>query len=513
MPAPVEEPAITSARYGAGDLVAGKYLLDRVLGEGGMGSVWLAHNMDLDAAVAIKLVHADVAPREAADRLKREARAEAQIEHRAIVRVFDCGETEHGHPFIVMEHLEGMSFADALDKKGPLSATSAVRILLPIVDGLSAAHEKGIVHRDIKPENIFLARGARHIQPKVVDFGIAKLDRWDPNPAITLQGTVLGSPSYMAPEQARGLDDVDHRADIWALCAVLYEAITGSPPFRGDTYNAILRSIVEDDVTPLTNSRGAVAALWMVLERGLSKDRAQRFQSMRELGSALARFLIAHGVEADVCGDSVATTWGIPGEPQKGSEAPERPSTRVRPVLALVASPLDDTAAGVPSVAPTSTSGLAAPSSRPRERHHGAVLPLLAALVMLAGVVSITWKGTDASASASAATRPHPEGAATLAPQLVADNRGPGSADVAPDRSISVRPVATPTPPARPMATRVHDGAANAARSTRHGWPTAGPSTKPPNISDLRQPEPRDRALARAIDDETLHALGLKAYR
>lgn len=281
-----------------------------------MGSVWLARNIDLDAPVAIKLARFDPAHPEVAVRLTREARIEARLEHRAIVRVFDCGETDGGDPFVVMERLDGMSLALALELAAPMSVTLAVRILLPIIDGLSAAHAMGIVHRDIKPGNIFLARATRHIQPKVLDFGIAKLDGWNPDPKITLEGTIIGSPAYMAPEQARGLGDVDHRADIWAVCAVLYESIAKSPPFRGDNYNAILRSIVEDDVPPLATRHDAAGHLWPILVRGLSKDRERRYQSMRDLGAALAQFLQGQGVTDDFCGDSLATTWARPSNPE-----------------------------------------------------------------------------------------------------------------------------------------------------------------------------------------------------
>ncbi len=316
--------------YAAGDLIADKYLLEQLLDEGGMGSVWVARNVDLDARVAVKLLRSSSVHFGAAERLKREARVEARLEHRAIVRVFDCGETSEGAPFIVMELLDGTCLAEILEKNGPLSPTEAVRVLLPIVDGLSAAHDKGIVHRDMKPANIFLARGARHVQPKIVDFGIASLGRWAPNPKLTLQGAVLGTPVYMAPEQARGLDDVDHRADVWAICGVLYEAVTSSPPFRGDSYNSVLRAIVEDPVTPLLEP--STRELWPILERGLSKDRELRFQSMRELGAALAQFLRARGVTEDVCGDSLDAVWTTWDGPRRAKrQAPARPARIERP--------------------------------------------------------------------------------------------------------------------------------------------------------------------------------------
>jgi serine/threonine protein kinase len=493
--------------------VAGKYLLERVLGEGGMGSVWLAHNMDLDAPVAIKLLGSEGAPREAADRLKREARAEARLEHRAIVRVFDCGETEHGDPFIVMERLEGKSFADALEEKGTISAVSAVRILLPIIDGLSAAHDEGIVHRDIKPENIFLARGTRHVQPKVVDFGIAKLDRWDPNPKITIQGTVIGSPSYMSPEQARGLSDVDHRSDIWAVCAVLYEAVTGSAPFRGDTYNAILRSIVEDEVTPLTNCGGDEADLWSLLERGFAKDRANRFQTMRELGTALAQFLVQRGVTDDVCGDPLGATWDVPVEPRAPRSAPNAEALTIAP---LGGPPVRASIAR--NVALTSTSGVATPSGVGRERRRAVLIPSIvsiAAVVLLGAVATSIWKRSEAApatATASlalAATPPvqraddrvPPIALAATPPVRRADDRVPKIAPAPTPSGTAIAPTVMKAPASHPQ-----DRPKSASRTSRHGWPTVTNPTK----AQAPLPTQADPA----INDATLNALGLKApYR
>lgn len=313
--------------FAPGDLVANKYRLERLLDEGGMGSVWVAHNVDLDVRVAVKLLRSDVKQACARDRMKREARVEARLEHRAIVRVFDCGETEDRTPFIAMELLEGMCLADTLEKNGPMRAIEAVRALLPIIDGLGAAHQQGIVHRDVKPANIFLAHGARALQPKIVDFGIATSGEWADGPQITLEGTVMGSPAYMAPEQARGLRDVDHRADIWAISAVLYEAVTHSPPFHGESYDALLRSIIHDEVTP---SRGPeIRALWPILARGLAKDRDRRFQSMQQLGSVLAQFLLDRGVTDDATGESLVATWSHDGS-ATAHEAPaaRRPSPR-----------------------------------------------------------------------------------------------------------------------------------------------------------------------------------------
>lgn len=297
-----------SSRYGAGDVIADKYRLGRKLGEGGMGEVWLAHNETLDIDVAIKLIRGDVTNPEMAERLLNEARAAARLGHPAIVRVNDFGKTNRDDPFIVMELLDGEDLASALVKRGRLSATKAVRTILPIMHALTVAHTKGIIHRDLKPENIFLAKtDDGKIQPKLVDFGVAKLEKQQSN-RVTQGGALLGSPLYMSPEQARG-DDVDHRADIWAVAVVLYETITGRAPFEGKNYNAVLYSIVANAPTPLTELELGDAELWSLLDRAFQKDADRRWYSVRDFGEALARWLEDHDVHEDIAGASLQTGW------------------------------------------------------------------------------------------------------------------------------------------------------------------------------------------------------------
>ncbi len=300
-----------SFRYSDGDVIAGKYRLLRLVGHGGMGDVWVAHNETLDIDIAIKLMRAEAEGDEegdASDRLLREARAAARLGHPAIVRVFDFGTTEFGEPFIAMELLEGEDLATSLSRYGRLSATKAVRTLLPVAHALDAAHGKRIVHRDLKPENIFLTRlDGDRIQPKLVDFGIAKIDRGK-GLRLTRKGTVLGSPAYMAPEQARG-DDVDHRADIWSFCVVLYETLTGTQPFVGKNDNALLYAILAHEPAPITSLAAGDAELAAILEKGFVKNPDKRWQSMHELGSALATWLVTQGVSEDIAGTSLEATW------------------------------------------------------------------------------------------------------------------------------------------------------------------------------------------------------------
>jgi serine/threonine-protein kinase len=301
-----------SKEYQPGETVAGKYQLAALLGKGGMGAVWRAHNMTLDVDVALKLIRRDDAENTEGpllgDRLLQEARAAARLGHPSIARVFDFGVSELGDAYIVMELLEGEDLAQALVRRGRLSTTKAVATLLPIAHALEAAHQKGIVHRDLKPENVFLARAEQgRVIPKLVDFGIAKIQRTK-NKRLTQTGTMLGSPLYMSPEQARG-DDVDHLADVWALCVVLYELVCGRTPFEGKNYNALLYAIIADEPVPLPELGVGDEALWAILERGFQKDPTLRWQSMRELGSALARWSIDHGQHEDITGASLNAQW------------------------------------------------------------------------------------------------------------------------------------------------------------------------------------------------------------
>jgi serine/threonine-protein kinase len=297
------------ARYETGAVLCGKYRLEALLGEGGMGAVWRACNVLLDLPVAIKLIRADLDRGVLRARLQLEARSAAKLGHPSIVRVFDVGESELGDPFIVMEHLRGETLAQLISR-GRVPPTRAVQLLLPIIDALALAHELGIVHRDLKPDNLMIALEEQHVCPKILDFGIAKLtDPRDSDHKLTAIGAVIGSPEYMSPEQARGREDIDASSDIWSACVVLYEAVTGSAPFSASNCNALLRSIVEDAPKPLSEHGLDEPELWQILERGLHKDRAKRHASMAQLGRELAIWLAARGVTEDARGTTLDCKW------------------------------------------------------------------------------------------------------------------------------------------------------------------------------------------------------------
>jgi serine/threonine-protein kinase len=317
-------PSPSARIYRSGDVIDERYRLVRPLGSGGMGVVWLAHSLFLRVDVAIKLPHGPSMAAYAASRMAREAHAAARLGHPATARVLDLGTTSRGDPFLAMELLHGESLRAILRRDSRLSPRVAVQLLLPVLDGLRAAHQAGIVHRDIKPDNIFIARDAlRRRQPKLLDFGLAKLDMPSPvrEEPMTLAGTTVGTPDYMAPEQAMGLE-LDGRADVWSVCVVLYECISGGLPWQRGGNQSVMRSVLRDAVVPTTLLHVGDAELWRVLERGLHKDAVDRWASVAELGEALARWLYTRGVTEDACGGSLRALW------LEGSLPDNQPSAR-----------------------------------------------------------------------------------------------------------------------------------------------------------------------------------------
>jgi len=279
-----------SARVGT--ILAGRYAIRRVIGAGGMGAVYEAENTVTGRRVALKVMlpraaSIDTAP----ERFLREARAASRVEHPHIVDVLDAGQNPaDGCWYIVQELLEGRELRAEMEARGRLPWPAVMTLLGPVMEALAAAHRQGIVHRDVKPENIFLAHTTGGTVPKLIDFGIARLLDGDGPLNLTRSGALLGTPNYMAPEQARGLKDIDARADVWAMGVVLREALCGERPFKGDNYNAMMVSILTDRVSPIAEvCAGLPAHVSAALDRALARDRDRRFRDVGELLEALRR--------------------------------------------------------------------------------------------------------------------------------------------------------------------------------------------------------------------------------
>jgi len=294
------EPDGGAALLKVGDLLAGKYRVERILGEGGMGVVVAAHHELLDQHVAVKLLYQDIADREAQSRLLLEARACAKLQSDHVARVVDVDTGADGLPFIVMELLEGADLCQIADARGALPRWLVVDYVLQALEGLAHAHSRGIVHRDLKPSNLFLANKPDGTQIiKILDFGISKstdpvLDgQGERKKAMQLTGgkAVLGSPPYMSPEQVRSPKTVDSRTDIWSLGIVMYELLTNSMPFGGDEMNETFAQILEKEPQPIRQIvHGVPEGLERIVMRCLAKNRDNRFADVSELARALVAF-------------------------------------------------------------------------------------------------------------------------------------------------------------------------------------------------------------------------------
>ncbi|HYQ00776.1 MAG TPA: protein kinase [Polyangiaceae bacterium] len=289
-----------------GCVVGNKYRIDGCLGEGGMGVVLSATHLELDAPVAIKIVREEYAGSEdIVERVLFEARAVARMRSNHVVRVLDVARLDSGCPYIVMEQLQGEDLGHALWERGPLSVPQAIDYLLQACDGLAEAHGLGIVHRDLKPGNLFLATTPEGVVLKVLDFGISKeIDSplrsvaRIPRTSLTSAGDPVGSPFYMAPEQMRASPDVDSRADIWSLGAILFELLTGQCPFEGETITEVCGKVMVEAPPSLSAySSCAATELDSVIARCLEKDPNLRYQSVGELSHALRSWRPSEDVE------------------------------------------------------------------------------------------------------------------------------------------------------------------------------------------------------------------------
>ncbi len=278
-----------------GDLLAGKYRIERVLGLGGMGVVVAARHEQLDQLVAIKFVREDALGNEdAVERFLREARSAVRLKSDHVARVIDVGKLDSGAPYMVMEFLDGDDLARVLEEHGPMAPDAAVQLVLQACDAVAEAHAAGIVHRDLKPENLFLTQTVTgRPKIKVLDFGVSKSSGMTTGGqgALTRTRSMLGSPLYMSPEQMRSAKDVDARADVWALGVVLFQLLTCRWPFEAQNMPELCLKVVTEPPQSLTALRaGLPPALVAVIERCLEKDPKGRYADAAALAQALEPF-------------------------------------------------------------------------------------------------------------------------------------------------------------------------------------------------------------------------------
>jgi len=277
-----------------GTVIDGKYRIDRLIARGGMGAVFAASHNVSGKKVAVKWMLPSLGQiKGARERFIREACATARITHPNIVDIYDVG-ADRGSVYLVMEYLHGETLAARLTRAGGLTPTDVISMLIPAMRGVAAAHAHGVIHRDLKPDNIMLCttEDGDELDPKVLDFGISKIasnEASDLN--LTYNGTVLGTPYYMSPEQVRGPRWVDERTDVYAFGVILFEALTGERPFDADTYDELIVKIATGPTPKLGDRiKGIDPALTKIVEHAMARDPNERFASVEALARALERF-------------------------------------------------------------------------------------------------------------------------------------------------------------------------------------------------------------------------------
>lgn len=271
-------------------IIDGRYRILKLLGEGGMGVVYLGENLRLGRKVAVKLLHSEwLDDITTVKRFFREAKVAAGLRHTNIINVLDVGESQMNEPYIVLEYLEGETLSELLKRTGPLDLETTLNIIEPVLEALHVTHKKGIVHRDLKPDNIFLSCPSKNdVVVKLIDFGISKnLETQDSN-MLTLQGTMLGTPMYMSPEQIYNDRNLDHRSDLYSLGVIFYRMLTNTLPFRAQSHTELITRILNDSPLPPCEAYPAFPMeAEPIISKLLRKNPQERFSRAKSVLAAL----------------------------------------------------------------------------------------------------------------------------------------------------------------------------------------------------------------------------------
>jgi eukaryotic-like serine/threonine-protein kinase len=431
----------------------GHFKIVRMIGTGGMGSVYEAEHVDLKKRVAIKTLKPEFAKNpEIKERFLREGIAASKIRHPHAVDVFDVG--RHGNlAYLVMEYLEGESLADMIGREGRLSVGRTLQVMIPVMAAVNAAHNEEIVHRDLKPENIFLSTTRDGVVvPKVVDFGISKLNIQGRATRLTVTDNVFGTPEYMSPEQIANPREVDARADQFALGVILFECVTGILPFESESMYGLMKEIVEGTPRSLRSVSVLVPIEFVgVVDRALQRDPADRFPSVAHM----ARELLP------LAPRRTRSAWMPVFEPRAGQHPSEMPTPLVPPAMIEAALAATPERPATPNVPATRSSRPSAVIQQPYSKRSFAASILVAAV---AGVLAAQWRAPShntAPSSSPAARVLAPSSAVYAAPEM----RGDASVGAIPDTRFE------PAAPAHPAAEAV------APHPRHHGHPheTAAP--------------------------------------
>jgi len=390
-----------------GDIIDGKYRIVRLLGEGGMGAVYEGENTRIHRRVAIKVLHSAVAATgEAVARFEREAQAAGRIGSEHIVEVLDLGNLASGDRYMVMEFMDGDSLSGRIQKRGRLVPGEVYPIMHQLLEALAAAHGAGIIHRDLKPDNVYLlkSRGGKADFVKLLDFGISKFNQLsgDSGFSMTRTGAVMGTPYYMAPEQAKGSRELDHRVDLYAAGVILYEAITGEVPFNADTFNELLFKIVLEAARPVEHVvQGIDPTFAAIVNKSMAREPNARFQSAREFQQALDQW-------AAGAGPQLAAALNASAQVAHGGAHQHHPAAATQPAAGNTgqypAAPAHTLGTGTPgSWANTGAYG-AAPLDIPKKSNAGLFVGLAAvAFVVVGGGAYAAMSLTQGKADAAAA--------------------------------------------------------------------------------------------------------------
>ena len=464
-----------------GTILGGKFRVIRQIGYGGMGAVYEVEHTLTRHRRALKLLHSEMADIPAiVTRFLREASAAGHIGNPHVVETFDAGQLDSGEPYIVMELLEGKTLAELLEQSKVLGLLETCEILLQACDGVSAAHSTGIVHRDLKPENLFLLKGSRPFV-KILDFGISKFD-----PAltgaqgITLDGSTLGTPFYMPPEQVRGDKSIDAQADIYSLGVILYECLAGARPFEADTLPHLAVLIAEGKYIPPRVKRPELPAdLDAVVARAMASDRNQRYRSVDELRAALASLRLS-GIGPQTMSFGETLMAGSPGSnPPLGVQPSIPPPTWSVPPQAGIPPSLSPGEASVKAPAQT-----AAPFSRTTagdnrgSRSLFGVLALLAVVLLLVGLGVVLLRKNEAPAAVNSAPESSKPTAAAPPPTTAPPPQIAPSATANPEPLPSAVAPPEPTTPAAAESVRRHERApkgTSTSRAKEHGLSEENP--------------------------------------
>ncbi len=418
---------ITSPSVASGVMLAGKYRIERTIGEGGMGIVVAATNEALRQRVAIKLLRSGaLANAKALGRFEREARAAASLRSEHVARVLDVGKLDDGRPYMVMEYLEGRDLGDVIDQAVELPVGDAVDYVLQACEAVAEAHAAGIIHRDLKPKNLFLSQtvDGRPLV-KVLDFGISKIEDEAEDMSLTRTTEIIGSPSYMSPEQLRASKHVDLRTDIWALGVILYELLTKRLPFEATTVTELVAVVLTEPLPDLRLVRPDVSPeLAAAVGRCLEKKRDDRFASVSDLVRAIAPF--ARADDGDTTVDRVARVAAGSGRSLPSSTTGSGPHVALSPTAGASNGWHPNRGATVP-IAPSNPP--AGPSGLP-ELGGAAKPPTSSARLNIHGGTSVAWGETQVDrALPTIAPRPRwPLVAGAVAVVLLVAGTGLGAA-------------------------------------------------------------------------------------